>query len=176
MLRILPLLILCTILSGQAPTAPYSPGWIKWDGEWTTVAQRGFAYDCFNVGRQRGRGHTLAGIAWMESSLGERQNHGGVSFGPFGLGLAKMRENRTGLSDPMLIWLAETDLEWAGNVALDVFEHEMDLLVQRGFDERTAWMYAYSRYNKGNRWRRFKGRAETFNRRVRFFQRELQWE
>ena len=161
MRRILPLLLLVASLSGQ--------NWEKWAGEWTTETQRGFAYDAFSIGRQRNRGHTLVGIGWLETSLGEDPEHEGEqSYGPLGLGLPKMREYRPGFSDPTLIWLAETDLEWAGNVALDIFEHELGLLLAEGFDEHAAWMYAYGRYNKGNRWRQFKDRAKLFNKRVRF--------
>jgi len=42
--------------------------------EWWNQAnqeQKDFAAKCYEFGKQYGRGHTLAAIAWMESSLGK---------------------------------------------------------------------------------------------------------
>ena len=102
--------------------------------EWVyaTDAQKAFARKCIQYGQlhRPRRGHSLAGLSWMESSLGAETDHGEEqSYGPFGLGLVTAKHIRKNLrKDPTL-----GDLEdWGDDkliAMLETFEYAADMTI-----------------------------------------------
>lgn len=140
-----------------------------------TPEQKAFAERCYEFGKQYGRGHTLAAIAWMESSLGRDTLHSEPSFGAFGISEQTARAYLSENGGHGLGWLdrfsfnaRKSIFETHARLALQIFEDNIRYFRGLGYSPSRAWFWAYPRYNAGNNWRRFEQRGEVFNARVRF--------
>ncbi len=131
-MRLLILLFVPWLAFSQEPTAKF---WVKWNGEWTTPAQREFADWSYEYGSRSDRGHTLLWLGYSETSWAVTDT--GKSLGPWqmdsttavwvaekmGLGiLAKdiraVLENDRGTAADMALWYFEywyqKHLVWLG--------------------------------------------------------------
>jgi len=145
--------------------------------QWWAAAsqeQKDFARECYDFGKQYGRGHTLAAIAWMESSLGKDLEHDESSWGPFGISsvTANSYERRGGregdTSHEFSSAAATRGFIREANLVLQIFEDNVRYFRRLGYNPREAYFWAYPRYCAGSKWRRFKRRGEIFNARIRF--------
>lgn len=153
----------------------------EWN-KYATGEQKEFARRCIRYGEKQDpkRGHTLAGIAWMESSLNSEADHGEPSYGPFGMSLdtanhirKKLRKNSAlgdlaDWSDAKVIALLESDFEYAADLTLYLFEKHLRWLIKEKYSKHQAWKYAAQRYAGWNRWTIRKTYGDVFNTRVKF--------
>jgi len=153
----------------------------EWD-KWATDEQKEFARRCIRYGEQQDprRGHTLAGLAWMESSLGLKEDHGEPSYGEFGMSLGtanhirqKLRKNADlgdleDWDDATVIDLLENDFEYAADLTLFLFEHHRKWFIDKKYSEHQAWKYAAQKYAGWKKWAIRKTYGDVFNARVKF--------
>lgn len=153
------LLLVPWLAFSQEVTQKY---WVKWNGEWTTPAQRTFADWSYDYGSQVGRGHTLMWLGYSESSWNVQLNgDGGRSLGPFQMDstTALWVAKKMGISiQPKEIRTAlENDKMLAADMAVWYFEYWYDKHLERigpGKGHRKiAWKRAIASYRAANRWR-----------------------
>jgi len=160
-------LLIILLFVGVVYTQSPQEWWAK-----STPEQKAFAGQCYNFGKQYGRGHSLAAIAWMESSLGRDIDHEEDSFGAFGILQATARAYRLAGSPAFIHNKSPNDgtadaFERGGRMAITIFEDNIRYFRRLGHNPGKAYFWAYPRYNAGNKWRRFERRGEVFNARVR---------
>jgi len=160
----------------------YLWGKTKSPKEWWADAsqeQKDFAKKCYEFGKQYGRGHTLAAIAWMESSLERDTTHEENSVGAFGISevfialSSKELQSRFYRIRRLSVYkeIVETNrdnFDGRAILALCLFEDNISRLRGLGLGARESYFWAYPRYNAGDKWRRFERRGEVFRMRVRF--------
>ena len=131
-------------------------------------SQKAFAEKCYEFGKQYGRGHTLAAIAWMESSLGKDIEHDERSIGPFGISYIHIKDAGGKPLNGKSAALFNGDFEDESSLALQIFEDNIRYFRRLGYSPREAYFWGYPRYNAGKNWRRFRRRGEVFRARVNF--------
>jgi len=161
----------------------------EWD-KWATPEQKAFALKCIQYGQQAmiPRGHSLAGLAWMESSLGAKTDHGEErSYGPFGMGLVTANHVRQKLrkdfslsdledwSDEAVIALLEDDFEYAADMAIWLFEYHRIWFIAQKYSPQQSWKFAAQKYAGWKRWRGRKSYGRVFNARVKFLKSNTDW-
>ena len=141
-------------------------------------AQRDFAFKCIEWGEKNyGMGHTLAGIGWMESSLGADTDHGEEnSIGEFGLGVTTSRRIKT-ISPGAYRRLGETpggNFKSAATTACLIYFDNIRYIKQwhrnRGLTvtDHEAWQKAAQVYPGGTSWVNRKEYGRVFRIRVAF--------
>jgi len=171
-MRMLVLIVsLCGSLYAQTP----AQWWQQADS-----SQKAFAAKCYEFGKQYGRGHTLAAIAWVESSLGRQANHKEHSTGPFGISnqtreAYRLGRHISGFGDKRNSLQNIGGFENEALLALQIFEDNIRYFRRLGYSPAEAWFWAYPRYNAGKNWRRFRRRGEVFNERVKYLKEVFKW-
>ena len=162
-------LLFILLLFGEVYTQSPGEWWAK-----STQEQKAFAEKVYEIGASYGdRGHTLTGIAWMETSLGRATNHNERSYGYFGLSEVALQDMEYGLEVSDSLKAGTLSLEREAFLALGYFRLCEKRLQLKGFSKGYAWRAAYQKYNAGSRWKRFERRGEVFNDRVRFLKRKF---
>ncbi len=173
-------LVVPSLIIAKKKPKPLTPRQ-EWN-KWATPGQKAFARRCIRYGEQQEprRGHTLAGLAWMESSLGLKNNHGEPSYGPFGMSLRtanyvrqKLRKDLNagdleGWSDAAGSALLEEDFEYAADMVIWLFEYHRQWFIDAGYSEHQSWKYAGQRYAGWSKWNTRKTYGNVFNARVKF--------
>ncbi len=172
----------------KPPEPPLTP-----KEEWETYAtddQKAYALKCIQYGQQHRLrlGHTLAGLAWMESSLGAKTDHGEErSYGPFGMGLVtanhirkKLRKNfiqgdLADLCDETVIMLLEDDFAYAAVLAMFLFEYHRQWFLSKKYSPQQSWKFAAQKYAGWKRWRSREKYGRVFNDRVKFLKTNTDW-
>lgn len=147
------------------------PYWEVWGGEWVNPTQRAFARRCIRFGQRWGnRGHTLASLAWNESSLGASVKHMEESYGPFGISTRTAYSHLPhlrGQSKSTALRVAlEEDFEFSADIALEIFNGNYRLFLRKGYRNGMALVNAAKMYNMGNNWRRAATYGHKFQSRV----------
>lgn len=176
------------ILSGVHRPPPRTPKRIAGstpEEEWNlyvTPAKRILARRCIRYGEQQEppRGHSLAALAWNESSLRIVVDHGEPSYGPFGISLRTAKYVRAELrkdisqsdlkdwSDTALIEMLENVFEYSADMCLFLFNYHMDWFLSEGYPPTVAWKYAAQRYAGWSKWESRRQYGETFAARAKF--------
>ena len=150
-----------------------------------TKKQKEFAYRCIRYGERYGRGHTLAGIGWMESWFGDDIDHiGEPSRGPFGIKpstaistiINPYRKEipydldiiRNKVVPDNLDYLLDNDFKFNADICLVIFYDNHQYFMDKGWSSSAAWRYAYQMYNAGYKWKKKHGRGIIFSERVKF--------
>ena len=172
----------------------YLIGKNKSPSEWWDKAidsQKAFAKQCIEYGNTLSHltswtnkpGHTLAGISWMESSLGRDTNHVERSSGAFGISdynrqvYSIPRSRRKGSriynknSDKRNTRIVKNDFRGDAQIAIQIFEDNYRYFIRLGYSKKKSWFLAAARYNGGNNPNR--KYAEKFNARVRFLNKQF---
>lgn len=156
-------------------------------------AQKDFAFECIKFGeKEYGMGHTLAAIAWMESSLGADIYHGKKnSKTPFGI--TKVTGNTIRKQFGFRVWIHGGKNRSYGKridrtqmrITCLIYKDNIRYIKQWGrnrgitFTNREAWQYAAQVYRDGTNWQKRVSYGEVFRQRVKFLraiarQRELE--
>ncbi len=142
-------------------------------------AQRDFAYECIEWGEKNyGMGHTLAALAWMESSLGADNEHDENSYGPFGISQITAKGMVKGSLQPKFSSYInrnlERNFEFAGRFAILIYLDNIRYIRQwhrnRGLtiSDRTAWQIAAQVWPGGTNWQNREEYGRVFRLRVAF--------
>ena len=151
----------------------------KWLIRPMSQAQRNFAYKCIEWGEKNyGMGHTLAAIAWMESSLGEDTDHGEEkSYGPFGLSresAAKVLSTSDFARKPVNRRDLEGNHELAATASILIFADNIRYIRQwhrnreLTITDREAWQKASQVYPGRTNWQNRAEYGRIFRLRVAF--------
>ena len=141
-------------------------------------AQKDFAFKCIDWGEKHYQmGHTLAAIAWMESSLGDDNEHkDNYSCGPFGLSKTTTTIVARGDSENVCRGGPSTRriFQTSGRIAILIYRDNIRYIKQwhrnrgRSVTDREAWRLASQVYRDGTRWQRRKSYGKMFRQRVAF--------
>ena len=131
--------------------------WIKWNGEWTTPAQREFADWSYEYGSKQGRGHTLLWLGYSETSWAVSDS--GKSQGPFQMdsttAMWVSEKMGLGILAKDVRAVLENDRATAADMAIWYFNYWYDWhLTRLGPGTRhqsLAWARAVKSYRKGYR-------------------------
>ena len=142
-------------------------------------AQKDFAYKCIEWGEKHYQmGHTLAAIAWMESSLGVDNEHNEASYGSFGIRIRtatgvfaeKLQPEFPGHFDSTL----KRNFKFAARCAILIYLDNTRYIKQwhrnRGLTitGRRAWQLAAQVYPGGTNWQNRAEYGRVFRQRVKF--------
>ncbi len=152
--------------------------------EWkiASPAKKMIARRCIRYGEKQEppRGHTLAALAWNESSLRIVVDHGEPSYGPFGISLRTAQYVRSELrkdisqgdlmdwSDTALIEMLENVFEYSADMALWLFNYHMEWFLSKGHPPTVAWKYAAQRYAGWSKWESRSKYGDIFEARAKF--------
>lgn len=159
----------------------FMPPHEQWE-KYAIDEQKTFGLKCILYGENKipPRGHTLGGIAQMETSLNLFSDHGEDSYSPFGISLGTAQYVRQELrkdpsygdledfDDDTVILLLENDFNWAADMALWLYQYHIDFFIERGYSPHRAWQLAIQRYAGWNRWESRKTYGKVFREWVKF--------
>ena len=162
-----------------------------WD-KYLTGEHYAFAYKCIQYGEDNyKRGHTLAGVGWMESWFNSDIDHKGESSrGPFGI---KPETAIATITDKYRKWevpyglkiikdkyvpsdieaLLDEDFKFSADMCLAILYDNTKYFELKGWGSSAAWRYGYQRYNAGYNWKKKHGRGMIFSERVGFLRRSV---
>ncbi len=155
--------------------------------------QRDFAYKCIEWGQEHfpefhyeidgikiDLGHTLAALAWMESSLGADNEHDERSYGNFGIRTITaekvVRANARNVFSNNLSskYPLQRDFEFAATTAILIYLDNIRYIIQwhrnRGLTitDREAWRLAAKVWPGGTNWQNREEYGRVFRQRVKF--------
>ncbi len=146
-------------------------------------AQKDFAYKCIEWGEKHYQmGHTLAAIAWMESSLGVDNEHDEESFGQFGIrpttitsdtiSARLQKKGYTDIREP--INDLTHNFKFAATSCLLIYRDNIRYIKQwhknrgRNATNSQAWQLAAQVYPGGTNWQNRAEYGRVFRQRVKF--------
>ena len=183
-MRILAILLFCGILYAGTPTQDWygiidriTLGDTTWIQRPMVKAQKDFAFKCIEWGEKNyGLGHTLAGIAWMESSLGADTDHaGGNSKGPWGIS-PQTYASTNGLSGRLRPWAGSEEdflshIRGAAIIYLENARYIRQWHKNRSLlpiSDRRVWQYGPMVGRGGTNWQNRAQYGRVFRTRVAF--------
>lgn len=95
--------------------------WVRWNGEWTLPQQREII-----LWFTRHYGVSIGAKCVLESSGGQRLDHGEDSYGYLGLSMPEARKRRLGIPDDVLRDLLETNRHFQGQLAKEIDDENRD--------------------------------------------------